>query len=114
MINIGQVATAARRFIQCLIASRDGTRQPVLSVYCIGLLHRNGTESSTALDGDGVACFDVAKTTRYSWHAFSDVSEQAGLIVLWRDRGQGLVVPARVLANDDARRDTSIRGSRSG
>jgi hypothetical protein len=27
------------------------------------------------------------------------------LIVWWRDRGQGLIVPARVLANDDARRD---------
>jgi len=63
------------------------------------------SESRLTLDGDGVVCFDAAKTTRYSWHAFSDVTEQAGLIVLWRDRGQGLVVPARVLANGEARLD---------
>ena len=76
--------------------------------YFANLLTDDSTllgESRVTLDGDGVACFDAAKTTRYSWHAFSDVTEQAGLIVLWRDRGQGLVVPARVLANDDARRD---------
>ena len=63
------------------------------------------SESRVTLDGDGVVCFDATKTTRYSWRTFSDVTEQAGLIVLWRDRGQGLIVPARVLANDDARRD---------
>src|SRR5260370_20658464 len=62
------------------------------------------SESRVTLDGDGVVCFDATKTTRYSWRAFSDVTEQAGLIVLWRDRGQGLIVPARVLANDDAPR----------
>jgi hypothetical protein len=76
--------------------------------YFANLLTDDSTllsESRVTLDGDGVACFDAAKTTRYSWRAFSDVTEQAGLIVLWRDRGQGLVVPARVLANDDARRD---------
>ena len=56
------------------------------------------------LDSDGVVCFDAAKTTRYAWRAFSDVTEQAGLIVLWRDRGQGLVVPARALADEAARR----------
>jgi hypothetical protein len=63
------------------------------------------SESRVTLDGDGVVCLDANKTTRYSWRAFSDVTEQAGLVVLWRDRGQGLAVPARVLANDDARRD---------
>jgi len=63
------------------------------------------SESRVRLDGDGVVCSDATKTTRYSWRAFSDVTEQAGLIVLWRDRGQGLIVPARVLANHDARRD---------
>jgi hypothetical protein len=63
------------------------------------------SESRVTLDGDGVVCFDANKTTRYSWRAFSDVTQQAGLIVLWRDRAQGLIVPARVLVNDDARRD---------
>jgi len=63
------------------------------------------SESRVTLDGDGVVSFDANKTVRYSWRAFSDVTEKAGLIVLWRHRGQGLIVPARVLANDDARRD---------
>lgn len=63
------------------------------------------SESHVTLDGDGVVCFDATRTFRYSWRAFSDVTEQAGLIVLWCDRGQGLIVPARALANDDARRD---------
>jgi len=69
------------------------------------------SESRVTLDRDGVVCFDANKTT--SWRAFSDVTEQAGLIVLWRDRGRGLAVPARVLANDDARRDfvTFVRGA---
>jgi hypothetical protein len=31
--------------------------------------------------------------------------EQAGLIVLWRGRGNGMIVPVRVLASDNARRD---------
>jgi hypothetical protein len=62
------------------------------------------SESRVTLDGDGVVCFEASKTTRYSWRAFSDVTEQAGLILLWCDRGQGLAIPARVSANDDARR----------
>jgi len=76
--------------------------------YLTNLLTDDGSflsESRVALDGDGVVCFDANKTTRYSWRAFSDVTEQAGLIVLWWDRGQGLVVPARALADEAARRD---------
>ena len=65
------------------------------------------SESHVTLDGDGVtdANSDATRTVRYSWRAFSDVTEQAGLIVLWRGRGNGMIVPARVLASDDARRD---------
>jgi YcxB-like protein len=76
--------------------------------YLANLLTDDSTflsESRVTLDGDGVVSLNATKTTRYSWRAFSEVTEQAGLIVLWRDRGQGLIVPARVLANDDTRRD---------
>src|SRR5215467_11472534 len=63
------------------------------------------SESRVTLDGDGVTDASATRTARYAWRAFSDVTEQAGLIVLWRGRGDGMIVPARVLANDDARRD---------
>ena len=63
------------------------------------------SESRVTLDGDGVTDASATRTARYSWCAFSDVTEQTGLIVLWRGRGDGMIVPARVLASDDARRD---------
>jgi len=65
------------------------------------------SELPLTMDDDGiVVCSDAAKSTRYSWLAFSDVTERAGFILLWFDRGGECVpVPARVLANDDARRD---------
>jgi hypothetical protein len=63
------------------------------------------SESRVTLDGDGVTDASATRTARYSWRAFSDVTEQAGLIVLWRGRSNGMIVPARVLASDDARPD---------
>jgi hypothetical protein len=56
-------------------------------------------------DGDGVECSDQSKSTKYSWRAFSDISEHADGIVLWFDRAQGVVVPARALAGEETRRD---------
>jgi hypothetical protein len=76
--------------------------------YFANLLTDDSTflsESRVTLDGDGVTDASAARTVRYSWSAFSDVTEQAGLIVLWRGRGDGMIVPVRVLASDDARRD---------
>src|SRR5262249_25305436 len=47
---------------------------------------------------------DQTKLTKYSWRAFSDVSEHDNFIILWFDRAQGVLVPARALANNDVRR----------
>jgi len=66
--------------------------------YSLGELH-------LTMDSDGIVASDAAKTTRYSWRAFSEVSEHRGLILLWCDRAQCVVVPARALADDSARRD---------
>ena len=64
------------------------------------------SELRLTMDGEGIVCSDAARSTRYSWRAFSDVTERAGFILLWFDRGgECMPVPARVLANDDARRD---------
>jgi hypothetical protein len=64
-------------------------------------------ERRLTVDGDGVTSEAIRKgctsTTRYSWRAFSDVSEQAGLILLWGDDAESLVVPARALADEAAR-----------
>jgi hypothetical protein len=56
------------------------------------------------IDGDGLECADQTKSTKYSWRAFSGISENADCIVLWFDRAQGVVVPARALASEDSRR----------
>jgi YcxB-like protein len=65
-----------------------------------------GSQHFPRHDGDGVVDSDSITTSRYSWRAFSDVTEQAGLILLWIDRGaKCLIVPARALADDAARRD---------
>ena len=47
---------------------------------------------------------DRTKATRYSWRAFTDVSENADYIHhLWSDLSQCVLVPARILANKEAR-----------
>jgi hypothetical protein len=53
---------------------------------------------------DGIECSDQTKLTKYSWRAFSDISEYDNFIVLWFDRTQGILVPARSLANQETRR----------
>ena len=68
------------------------------------------SEQRLTVDGDGVTSEAIRKgctsSTRYSWRAFSDLSEQAGLILLWLgDGADSLVVPARALADEAARRD---------
>ena len=64
-------------------------------------------ERRLTVDDDGVTNEAIGKgctsTTRYSWRAFSDVSEKAGLILLWDDGAESLVVPDRALANEAAR-----------
>jgi hypothetical protein len=64
------------------------------------------SELRLTMDEDGIVCSNAAKSTQYSWLAFSDVTERAGFILLWFDRGGECVpVPARALASDAARRD---------
>jgi hypothetical protein len=47
----------------------------------------------------------TTKMTKYSWRAFSDVSEHNDFILLWFDRGQCLAIPDRALANQETRRN---------
>jgi hypothetical protein len=56
------------------------------------------------IDGDGIECVTRNLLTKYSWHAFCDISEHDDLVVLWLDRGQGLVVPAGAFVNQETRR----------
>jgi hypothetical protein len=63
-------------------------------------------DTRLTVDGDGTVGSDSVGTFRYSWRAFSDVTEQAGLILFWIDRGaECLIVPAPALADDAARQD---------
>jgi len=62
------------------------------------------SEVRLKLDGDGVEASDQTKMTKYSWRAFSDVSEHDNFIILWFDRAQGILISASALANNDVRR----------
>jgi hypothetical protein len=102
MAVVAGIAYVAGAFSVCLYSLFLQRR------YFANLLTEDSTflsESRVTLDGDGVTDASTARIVRYSWRAFSDVTDQAGLIVLWRGRGDGMIVPARVLASDDARRD---------
>ena len=57
------------------------------------------------VDGDGIECKTPNLVTKYSWRAFCDISENDDLVVLWLDRGQGLVVSTRAFANQQTRLD---------
>jgi hypothetical protein len=61
-------------------------------------------ELHLSADGEGIECSDQTKMTKYSWRAFSDVSEHNDFILLWFDRGQCLAIPDRALANQETRR----------
>jgi hypothetical protein len=63
------------------------------------------SEMRLELDSDGVEGSDQTKVTKYSWRAFTDMSEHGKSIVLWVDRAQGILVPASALANEGTRRE---------
>jgi hypothetical protein len=56
-------------------------------------------------DGDGIECSGQKSVTKYSWRAFSDISEHDDFILLWVDRGQCIIVPDRALANQETRQN---------
>lgn len=58
------------------------------------------SERRLTVEDGGVTSAKDAVTTRYSWRAFSDVTDEAGLILLWIDRSSCLIVPRRALADE--------------
>ncbi len=62
------------------------------------------SERRLTVEDGGVTSAKDAVTTRYSWHAFRDVTDEAGLILLWIDRSSCVIVPRRALANEAAQR----------
>jgi hypothetical protein len=63
------------------------------------------SEMRLKLDSDGIEGSDQTKVTKYSWRAFSDISEHGRSVVMWIDRGQGILVPASALADEETRRN---------
>jgi hypothetical protein len=61
-------------------------------------------ELRLTIDGDGLQCASQTTTATYSWRAFTGMSEHTDLVVFWIDRKQGVLVPARALASEEARR----------
>ncbi len=63
-------------------------------------------ESRVKISGGGVEQSDPVATAKWSWRAFNDVSEHAAGVVLWLAGSNfGIFIPARVLANEEARRE---------
>jgi YcxB-like protein len=69
-------------------------------------------EARLKLRTDGIEVSDRARTSTYPWQAFSEISQNGDLIVLWFDRGEGVRVPARAFANEEMRRTfiDTVRG----
>jgi hypothetical protein len=76
-------------------------------LYGASKLTRHLGEWCLKSDGNGLQASDPdqTKTEIYSWRAFTDITEHADYIVLWFDHSQGIVVPARALTSDEARRE---------
>jgi len=55
------------------------------------------------LGSDGIEASDASKVGKYSWQAFSEISQSGNLVILWFDRGQGILVPERAFANEEMR-----------
>jgi hypothetical protein len=55
------------------------------------------------LDNDGIAATSAAMATKYSWQAIKELSEAGSLLIMWIDRGQGIVVPKGAFASQEAR-----------
>jgi hypothetical protein len=66
-------------------------------------------ERRLTLDDDGITSEvtgDSGITTgQYSWSVVRDVTEQAGLTLLWLSGAEAVIVPARAWADEAARRD---------
>jgi hypothetical protein len=70
------------------------------------------SEVRLKLVSDGIEAADPIRTGKYVWQAFGEVSESGGLVILWFDRAQALLVPERAFANADLRQTfiNTVRG----
>jgi len=70
-------------------------------------------ERRLTVDDDGITSEAVTgdsgiTTGQYSWRVIRDVTEQAGLTLLWLSGPEAVIVPARAWADEAARRDYFI------
>jgi len=70
------------------------------------------SEVRLKLAADGVEASDRGRRSKYAWLAFSDVSENGDLVILWFDRAQALLVPGRAFSNEEMRKTfvDTVRG----
>ena len=70
------------------------------------------SEVRLKVTGDGVEVSGPMATSKYSWQAFSEITQSGDLILLWLDRAQALLVSGQAFANDEMRRTflETVRG----
>jgi len=62
-----------------------------------------GEFSLTAYDGGGIQITGKHITSSYEWSAFVEMTNAADLLILWVDRGAGVIVPTSTFASDEER-----------
>jgi len=62
-----------------------------------------GEFSLTAYDGGGIQVTGKHITSSYEWSAFVDMTNAKDLLILWVDRGAGVIIPAKAFPGAEER-----------
>ncbi|MCF6198465.1 MAG: YcxB family protein [Hyphomicrobiaceae bacterium] len=62
-----------------------------------------GEFNLTAYDGGGIQITGKHITSSYEWSAFVEMTNAKDLLILWVDRGAGVIIPAKAFPGEDER-----------
>ena len=62
-----------------------------------------GEFNLTAYDGGGIQITGKHITSSYEWTAFVEMTNAKDLMILWVDRGAGVIIPAKAFPGEDER-----------
>ena len=62
-----------------------------------------GKFTLAAYDGGGIQITGKQSTANYDWAAFLDLTDKAGMVILWVDAGAGVLLPHSAYENEEER-----------
>jgi hypothetical protein len=70
------------------------------------------SEVRLKLASDGIETSDQFRTSKFLWSAFSEVSEDGDLVLVWFDRVHAVIVPTRAFSSTEMRQTfiVTVRG----